>query len=77
MTDEAKIREAQIKLTADFINRLAVNFFAIGVITPAAAILIEFGPVAASGVRIGLISLTFLVTSFGLHYIALQLLRRL
>ncbi|MEM0942847.1 MAG: hypothetical protein AAGI70_02770 [Pseudomonadota bacterium] len=77
MTDAAKIREAQLKLSADFVNRLAVNFFAIGVITPVAVLLFGFGPVAATGLEIGLASIGFLVTSGALHYLARHMLRGL
>ncbi len=73
----AEVRKAQLKLSADYVNRIAVNFFAIGVITPIAALAFEVEPLTREPTRLIGASAAALVTSLVLHYLALRMLRRL
>lgn len=70
------IRNERLKLTATFLNGLAVAAVAAGAIAPLAAL--SYGiPGATAGSTIALVGLGWLVTGIGLHLVGRWLLRGL
>ena len=70
-----KVFEAQVKLTADFLNRLGVSSFVVGLFAPLAALLFEQAVVANVTVLIG--SAGFLAIGLTLHIWALSVREKL
>lgn len=73
----AEVKKAQLKLIVDYINRIAVNFFAVGAITPVAALLFDVQTIAAETWQIAAAAGGFVATSVLIHYIAVMTLRGL
>jgi hypothetical protein len=70
------VRNEQAKLTATYLNGLAIAIFAVGGLAPAVALVSGSAQVASSG-PIALMSLSCLIASAALHFLARSVLKRL